>query len=264
MIYSRFRKAALPLAVAVALGAGLSACSDSQAPQQTASQQTSQAANPCAASNPCAAAKVSENPCAATNPSAAEKPATAANPCAAGGQTASASPPAMNPPALDRSAQPFDVDNEWVQVPFGNAIGDKVRNYGRPAPFIASGGYIADGAMGDLKALGFKTVVSLLSAEEGVDQEQEQAIAAGLNFHGIGVSTKAPSWEQVAAFTEIASNPDNYPILVHCASSNRVGAMWTLYRANVGIPEEIAIQEGRAVGLKLSRETVIREMLANR
>ncbi len=37
--------------------------------------------------------------------------------------------------------------------------------------------------------------------------------------------------------------------------------MWALYRAANGVPGEIAIQEGRTVGLKPSREVAVREQL---
>lgn len=48
---------------------------------------------------------------------------------------------------------------------------------------------------------------------------------------------------------------------MHCESSNRVGAAWALYRAANGVPAEIAVQEGRTVGLKPNRERRVREML---
>jgi hypothetical protein len=37
--------------------------------------------------------------------------------------------------------------------------------------------------------------------------------------------------------------------------------MWALYRASRGVPAAIAIQEGRAAGLKPSREGRVRELL---
>jgi len=43
-------------------------------------------------------------------------------------------------------------------------------------------------------------------------------------------------------------------------TSNRSGAIWSLYRARMGVPAEIAIQEGRAAGLE-SREAAVRDRL---
>ena len=75
------------------------------------------------------------------------------------------------------------------------------------------------------------------------------------------VSERAPVADQVDRIAEIVNDPANYPILMHCQSSNRVGASWALYRAQAGVPAKIAVQEGRTVGLKPSREWKVREIL---
>lgn len=116
-------------------------------------------------------------------------------------------------------------------------------------------------AFPQIKALGFKTVINLLSAKEGEAKEAASAKAAGLNYINLPVTELAPVADQVAAFTRLVQDPSNYPILLHCESSNRVGALWALYRAGTGVPAEIAIQEGRTVGLKPSREKAVREIL---
>ncbi|RUO71401.1 fused DSP-PTPase phosphatase/NAD kinase-like protein [Pseudidiomarina salinarum] len=247
----KFKRATLPLAVALALGMGITACSDSQNPPAKESPNSRQAAaaNPCAAGNPCAAAQTSTNPCAAnrskTNQAAQEN-------------KAATSAPKGQP--NDR-ALPFAIEKDWPQTPYGINIPPVVENYSRPSPYIAAGGQLSEGALAELKAQGFRTVVSLLTEEEGVAEEQTEAHEAGLNFYGLGVSTTAPTWDQVQAFAKIASSPANYPILVHCASSNRVGAIWALYRFHMGVPAEIAIEEGRAAGLQTSREGAVREMM---
>ncbi|AOY87856.1 hypothetical protein BKP64_06555 [Marinobacter salinus] len=260
MDIKRFRRATLPLAITLALSGGLTACSDSQNADSQQVQAQAVAANPCAAANPSS----SSNPCAAANPCAAVNPSGSANPCAAGAGDSQPVGDAMpNPPARKKGdrGRPFAIENDWATAPYGNDMPDVVVNYNRPAPFIAAGGHIEKGAMVQLKQQGFKTVVSLLTEAEGVGEEEQEAHQAGLNFYGLGVSSKAPDREQVEAFTRIASNSSNYPILVHCASSNRVGAMWALYRHNVGVPAEIAIEEGRAAGLKTSREGAVRELM---
>ena len=154
---------------------------------------------------------------------------------------------------------PFDISRDIGLAPYGDEMTRAVGNYNRPAPFIGTGGQLADGAMAELKGMGFKTVVSLLNPREGLEAEREAAHEAGLNFYSISVSSKAPTEEQVREFAGIVSATGNYPILVHCASSNRVGAMWALYRHQMGVPAEIALEEGKAAGLKTSREPAVRE-----
>ena len=166
--------------------------------------------------------------------------------------------------AADKAEQrglPFDISRDIDLAPYGDEMTLAVGNYNRPAPFIGTGGQLAGGAMEELKAMGFTTVVSLLNPDEGLEAEREAAHEAGLNFFSLSVSSKAPTAEQVEEFARIVSTTGNYPVLVHCASSNRVGAMWALYRHHMGVPVEIALEEAKAAGLKTSRVPAVRERL---
>ncbi|MFO7786291.1 MAG: sulfur transferase domain-containing protein [Halospina sp.] len=162
--------------------------------------------------------------------------------------------------SASQRGQPFDTTIDTGMAPFGDVMTEAVSNYNRPSPYIGTGGSISDGAMPDLKQMGFKTVVSLLTPEEGLSDERDAADDAGLGFHGISVSGGPPTADQVDEFARIVSEQSNYPILMHCASANRAGAMWALYRHQVGVPAEIALEEGRAVGLD-SLEPGVRERL---
>lgn len=204
------------------------------------------ARNPCApaAANPCAPAAA--NPCApAAKPAASAMPA---NPCAAAAVTSAA-------------ANPYNIESEAAQAPYGDAMPAVVKNYLRAAPYVGTGGVITDDGFDKLAGLGFKTIINLNTDEEGAVEEGDKAKAAGLGYVSLQVSTTAPTADQVAAFSKYANDPALYPILVHCESSNRVGAMWALYRAANGVPPMIAIQEGRTVGLKTSREGAVRMAL---
>ncbi|MEQ6884216.1 protein tyrosine phosphatase family protein [Salicola sp. Rm-C-2C1-2] len=161
--------------------------------------------------------------------------------------------------ALQRG-QPFDTSIDAGMAPFGDVMTNAVANYNRPSPYIGTGGRVSAGAMPELKQMGFRTVVSLLTPEEGLSDEREAAGDAGLGFHGISVSGGPPTADQVDEFARIVSEQGNYPILMHCASGNRAGAMWALYRHQVGVSAEIALEEGRAVGLD-SLEPGVRERL---
>ena len=50
------------------------------------------------------------------------------------------------------------------------------------------------------------------------------------------------------------------PVLVHCASGNRVGALIALSAADEGVPVEEALARGRAAGMT-STEARVRELL---
>jgi uncharacterized protein (TIGR01244 family) len=150
---------------------------------------------------------------------------------------------------------------EPAQVPFGDSVNESLFNYSRLSPHIASAGELRQGAIEHIKQLGFVAVLDLRTAQEGTSEERAAVEAAGLAYHNIAVATRAPTWAQVAEFARIVNDADNLPILVHCASANRVGAMWALYRSRQGVNPEFAIQEGRTAGLT-SRESAVRARLA--
>ena len=146
-------------------------------------------------------------------------------------------------------------------APFGDKVSAAITYYGRASPMIGTAGLLLEGGVMEAKRLGFKTILSLLTADEGVETERGKAKAAGIKFLNIPVSTRAPTDEQVREFARIIDDPANLPILVHCVTANRVGAMWALYRASRGVPAMTAVEEGRAIGLTPSREKAVRARL---
>ncbi|MGZ8329702.1 MAG: fused DSP-PTPase phosphatase/NAD kinase-like protein [Rhodoplanes sp.] len=75
------------------------------------------------------------------------------------------------------------------------------------------------------------------------------------------MTSGAPTEAQIAEFARIVEDARNAPLLVHCVTANRVGAMWALYRAQKGIPVLIALEEGRTIGLQPDREAELRKRL---
>jgi len=117
------------------------------------------------------------------------------------------------------------------------------------------------GGLEEAQKHGFKLVVDLRQTdEEGVQAEKKLAAELGLDHVVISVAAGAPDWDQVHELAALLNEPERYPCLVHCVSANRAGAIWTLYRGRLGVPKEIAIQEGRAAGLE-SREQAVRERM---
>ncbi|HIG42859.1 MAG TPA: hypothetical protein EYQ14_20275 [Gammaproteobacteria bacterium] len=141
------------------------------------------------------------------------------------------------------------------QVPFGNSLGTQIINYHRHRPMIATSGYIAPGAFGELKKHGFKTVLDLRTEAEGVREEAKIAEQAGLVYHNIPIGKEWPTDNVFRRFKELVENPDNLPILIHCASANRVGMVWAEYEIRNGKDFDAAIVEGRTIGMREARET---------
>lgn len=143
------------------------------------------------------------------------------------------------------------------EAPYADKVGPAVTKYHQLRPGLAAAARLEEGAVGDLKALGFATIFDLRGPDEGVAAERREVEAAGLRYLNIPVTAVIPSDEQVAEFGRIVEDAANLPILVHCGSGNRVGAMWTLYLARTGVPVAAAVAEGRAIGMRADREIAV-------
>lgn len=163
--------------------------------------------------------------------------------------------------ALIAFAHPQYASAAGAEVPFGEKVGRVFTNYDRIRPTIATAGLLKDGAVSDLKPLGFVAVLDLRGPKEGTASEKSAVESAGLRYFNIPVTERAPTGAQVEAFTRIVEDPANHPIVVHCHTASRVGAMWVLYQVRKGVPVAIAVEEGRTIGLQLDRENAVRARL---
>ena len=159
-------------------------------------------------------------------------------------------------------AVPFQKQGDDIkQAPFGGDVSPAIAYYNRVSPYVANAGLLLPGGLEEAQQSGFKLIIDLRAAdEEGVVKEQAMAKELGIKHRIIPVATRAPEWDQIDEFAELIHQPANYPVLVHCVSSNRSGALWAMYRAKMGVPALIAIEEGRAAGLE-SREKAVRKQL---
>jgi uncharacterized protein (TIGR01244 family) len=100
------------------------------------------------------------------------------------------------------------------------------------------------------KAAGVRTVLSLRGADEKVGYD-ERAVAEGL-----GLTFLSLPWagsEDPAVFDrarDLLATAER-PLLFHCASANRVGALWIPWRVlDGGVSLEQALEEAKAIGLR--------------
>lgn len=141
------------------------------------------------------------------------------------------------------------------QAPFGNEV-SAVKNYNRATSQIATSGVIGDGVQA-LAQHGFKTIIDLRTEAEGTHEEKVAVEAAGMRYVNIPVTGAGINDEQLAAFTK-AIEATETPVLVHCASGNRAGALWATYRMSKGIVPEIALEEGRTAGMSAAMEANVK------
>ena len=118
---------------------------------------------------------------------------------------------------------------------------------------FATGGQPTEQAFAKVAASGFHSVLSLRTAGEGVDLIKERAIVekAELRYFNIPVVSTAPRAEQADEFIKLVKEKSNHPMLINCASANRVGAFMMIYRVvEQGWSEDKALDEALKIGLR--------------
>lgn len=116
-----------------------------------------------------------------------------------------------------------------------------------------------------LKRAGVRQVIDLSVDTETPDFDEGVAVrAAGLEYENLPIhGAEGLSDANVRRFDALIAAAGASPTLIHCASSNRVGALMALRAASLqGESAEAAIKIGKSWGLK-SLEPAVRDRLAN-
>lgn len=130
----------------------------------------------------------------------------------------------------------------------------------RPLDGISAAGQPSEAALAVFANNGYVAVVDLRTAAEdrGLD---EKAIVKGLGMEYVSlpVDRDGISFENAESLDKLIKSYDA-PVLVHCASSNRVGALLALRASLGGADAAAALEVGKQGGLK-SLEGQVREIL---
>ncbi len=125
-------------------------------------------------------------------------------------------------------------------------------NPGQPLEDIATAGQPEEEHLKRLAEAGYKAVVDLRTPEEdrGLD-EPEAARQAGMEYVNIPVGHEDVEDETFERFRELMKDPERRPVLVHCSSANRVGALLIPYFVlDEEKSTEKAVKIASEVGLK--------------
>jgi uncharacterized protein (TIGR01244 family) len=136
-------------------------------------------------------------------------------------------------------------------------------NVSFPAPHRVASGRLQAVDVAALKRAGIEQVIDLSADSETPDFDEAAAVrAAGIGYHDLPIhGADDLTRTRVRQFDRLLRDAGEQPTLVHCASSNRVGAMIALRAALVdGLSTEAALTEGRRWGMK-SLEPAVRERL---
>lgn len=128
----------------------------------------------------------------------------------------------------------------------------KIYNAKQPFPGVLVGGQPTQTELAELKSKGYKTIINLRMPDELTAwNESTEVQKLNMNYVAIPVgSAESINRDNSQRLISVLNDQANYPVLVHCASGNRVGALFALdafYNKKLNIEE--ALQVGRESGL---------------
>lgn len=128
-----------------------------------------------------------------------------------------------------------------------------ITNFTKVDAVVACGGATETSALDGLKQDGFKAIINLRQASErgaNIDENRARAEALGLKYLHIPFNGAAPENKTFDDFLTSVADKSNQPVYIHCASANRVGAVWLAKRVlQDGWTIEKATEEARLIGL---------------
>jgi len=158
-----------------------------------------------------------------------------------------------NPPALADARASIHVDVAAV-VSTGEVA---------PVDGITSAGQPDEAALRIFADSGYVAVIDMRGPEEdrGLDDEQGLIEALGMDYVAFPIAGKEAISVETANKLDLLLETFDGPVLVHCGSGNRVGALLALRHSAKGASDEEAIAYGKDAGLT-RLEDVVRERLS--
>lgn len=145
----------------------------------------------------------------------------------------------------------FEYDADAASAELARAVPGLAQGY-CPLPGVATAGQPGSDQLRAIAAAGYRAVLDLRAPGEtrGYD-EVAVARQAGLRYENLPVTAatlKDADFDRVRAFL---SDESNVPLLVHCASANRVGALLLPYLVlDLGRSMDDALAAAQRIGLR--------------
>ena len=131
-----------------------------------------------------------------------------------------------------------------------------------------TGGQPSIQAYAKAAANGYRSVLTLRTAKDGVDLTRERLLVEQnkLRYFNIPSSAKLPRRGQVDEFLKLVRDPGNHPMLINCAFAERVAPLMMMFRiVEQDWAEEKALDEASLSGLKRNQlKAFAEEYLASR
>ncbi len=142
-------------------------------------------------------------------------------------------------------------------------IADVVKNgHVQPVDGVTAAGQPDLNALQVFADSGYVVIVDMRAADEdrGMDDEKGFVEGLGLEYVAFPIASEDEiSFDKARELDELIRSYDG-PVLLHCASSNRVGALLALRHSLNGASDEEALQHGRDGGLTRLEPVVVKRL----
>jgi uncharacterized protein (TIGR01244 family) len=130
-------------------------------------------------------------------------------------------------------------------------------NAAQPLPGVTTSGQPDEASLDKLAEAGYVAVIDLRAASEDRGFDEESAVESlGMKYIALPISGgDGITFENASLLDETLSGIDG-PVLLHCASSNRVGALLSLRELMHGASTDEALRLGTEAGLSSLRPIV--------
>ena len=141
------------------------------------------------------------------------------------------------------------------------APAELLRNGKAPFDGILTGGQPTTEQFETLAGLGYKTIINMRGTGENGSTDPAVVESLGMTYVSIPIAGAADVSEENARKLAKALAANEHPVVVHCASGNRIGALFAMkaYYVDGKTPEE-ALAIGQAAGVT-RLEPVVRQQL---
>jgi len=142
----------------------------------------------------------------------------------------------------------------------------QLMNRAEPLPGVTSSGQPDEAALAAIAKEGFAAVIDLRGVNEDRGMEEQKVVESlGMRYVAIPVEgAGGVTYEKAKALDDIIAEIDG-PVLVHCASGNRVGGVLALREHMNGMPADQAFELGVAAGMSsASVKDTVKEQLEKR
>jgi len=135
---------------------------------------------------------------------------------------------------------------------------EELMNRADPLPGVVTSGQPNQESIRELADAGYVAVIDLRAPDEDRGFDEKAVVeATGMSYITLPIAGAAGvTYENASLLDDILGNADG-PVLLHCASSNRVGALLSLRARMHGASAEEALELGNEAGLSSLHDTVV-------